>query len=107
MTGRSAFVATIDTLGDFSVSFCRLPVEDGILVDGNERYSQAENEADADSDFIAVLDEEDSPELRAELTGIVTRRFEAAREFVARYARLKGRKVGIEPTEPNFTQLPN
>jgi len=74
MTGSSAFVATI-SIKDSSVSFCTLPVVNGILVDPPENPSVSDF-ADDWSESIVVLDEEDGPELRAELEGILKRRFE-------------------------------
>ena len=85
----NVFVATIDTLNDYSVSFATLPVINGSIVNGGETISLSDNEKDGWSDCLIVEDEDDSPELREELAGVLTRRFESTRERFENSANLR------------------
>ena len=73
MTGM-AFVGTY-SLVTSEVTFCTLQVVDGILIEEPENPPVSDFDHGY-SESIVVLDEDDSPELRAELTGILKRRFE-------------------------------
>lgn len=70
-----AFVCSFDYVTE-KISFATIPVVDGRLEDGDTSPSIEELENDTYATSIVVTDEEDSPELRSELEGILRRRFD-------------------------------
>lgn len=90
-----ALIGTYDFVSD-TVSFVKLPVVDGKIHDGYDEPLLL-SEVDIDSgtggfDCIAAV-EPDTAELRDEITGILMRRFEAARDYAARQARIRAKGV--------------
>jgi hypothetical protein len=68
----NVFVCSIDIASD-EMFFATLPVVDGVLQDGG---TLKELEEDGYATSIAVIDEEDNPELREELAAILRGRFD-------------------------------
>jgi hypothetical protein len=80
----NAFVASYDITKD-TVSFRMESVVNGQILDSDDEFiSLSKLSKDPWATDIAVEDEDDNPELREELTGILQRRFQSVREGSAR-----------------------
>jgi hypothetical protein len=86
-----AFVCSLDYVTE-KISFATISVVDGRLEDGDTNPSLEELENDGYATSIAVTDEEDSPELRRELEGILRRRFDFLKVPTHESGYLGGRK---------------